>query len=74
MVRYAMAQAMNVDGGFTKQVSDVLDILGTGVYYITFSNRGRRQNAEVQKFKEAVRVGRKMRRSFAFFVNSLFTI
>lgn len=48
-----MVQAVNVDGSFTKQVSDVLDILGTRLYCNTFSNRGKQQNVEVQTFKEA---------------------
>ena len=37
-----------------KQVHSVLELLGTGIYCNTFSERGRKQNAEVQRFKEAV--------------------
>ena len=47
---------MDVDRGFTRQVSDVLDVLGTGVYCNTFSNRGKKQITEVQKFKEVIGV------------------
>ena len=49
-----MAEAAHVDRCFTKQVSGALDILGTGVYCNTFSERGKRQNEEVRRFKEAV--------------------
>ena len=49
-----MAEAAHVHRCFTKQVSDALDILGTGVYCNTFSERGKRQNEEVRRFKEAV--------------------
>ena len=47
---------MDIDGGFTRQVSDVLDVLGTGMYCNTFSNREKKQIAEVQKFKEVIGV------------------
>ena len=54
-VLYAiMPEAAHVDRCFTKQVSDALDILWTGVYCNTFSERGKRQNEEVRRFKEAV--------------------
>lgn len=49
-----MAESSHVDASFVKQVHDVLDMLGTGIYCITFSERGKKQNAEVQRFKEAI--------------------
>ena len=33
----------------------VLDVLGTGVYHNTFSERGKRQTEEVHRFKQAIR-------------------
>ena len=49
-----MAEAAHFDGHFIEQVSDVLETIGTGVFCNTFSERGKRQNEEVQRFKEAV--------------------
>ena len=51
-----MTEAAHFDGHSTEQVSDVLETLETGVFCITFSERGKRQNEEVRKFKEAVHV------------------
>ena len=41
------------DGHFIEQVSDGLETLEIGVFCNTFSERGKRQNEEVRRFKEA---------------------
>ena len=50
-----MAESSLTSDSSVKQVSDVLDLLGTGVLCNTFSERGKRQNLELQRFKEATR-------------------
>ena len=51
-----MAESSYVDTSDVQEIHDVLELLGTGVNCNTFSDRGRRQNVEVQRFKEAVTV------------------
>ena len=46
---YVIAEAKNIASDFTRQVRDVLEF-----YCNTFSEREKRQNAKVQKFKDAV--------------------
>ena len=45
-----MAVCVREDGTFVKQVKDSLHQLGTGLYCNTFSERGKRQNTQIQKF------------------------
>ena len=49
-----MAEAAHFNKHYTEQVSDVLETLETGVFCNTYSERGKRQNEEVRRFKEAV--------------------
>ena len=49
-----MAESSLASDSSVKQVNDVLDLLGTGVHCNTFSERGKRQNLELQRFKEAI--------------------
>ena len=65
-----MAEAAHFDGHFTEQVSDVLETLGTGVFCNTFSERGKRQNEEVQRFKEAVHA-KENKENFCLFCKDL---
>ena len=46
-----MAEALHDSA--TKQVSDILELLQTGEYCNTFSERGKRQTQDLQQFKEA---------------------
>ena len=48
------AESSYVDTSAVQEIHDVLELLGTGINCNTFSDRGRRQNVEVQRFKEAV--------------------
>ena len=50
------AESSYVDTSAVQEIHDVLELLGTGINCNTFSDRGRRQNVEVQRFKEAVSV------------------
>ena len=49
-----MAESSLASDSSVKQVNDVLDLLGTGVHCNTFSEGGKRQNLELQRFKEAI--------------------
>ena len=46
-----MAVCAREDDTFVKQVKDALDTLGTGLYCNTFSERGKRQNKQIQKLR-----------------------
>ena len=48
-----MVEGAHFDGHFIEQVSDGLETLEIGVFCNTFSERGKRQNEEVRRFKEA---------------------
>ena len=47
-----MAESSHADA--SRQIHDVLDLLGTEIYCNTFSERGKKQNVEVRRFKESV--------------------
>ena len=50
-----MAACSYVSDSFVKQVNDALDSLESGVYFNTFSERGKRQNQEVKQLKDVIR-------------------
>ena len=60
--RTIMAEAVYVDRCYAKEVSDVLDTLGTGVFHNTFSERGRGRIRKLIDLRRSF-VRRKMKRS-----------
>lgn len=50
------AESSYVDTSAVQEIHDLLELLGTGINCNTFSDSGRGQNVEVQRFKEAVSV------------------
>ena len=64
-----MAEGAHFDGHFIEQVSDGLETLEIGVFCNTFSERGKRQNEEVRRFKD-----RRIKRSIAFSVKISFSV
>ena len=73
-VTHDHGEAAHVDDGcFTKQASEVLDILRIRVFCNTFSETEKRQKDKVWRFKEAVHA-KKNEEKFCLFVKISFKV